>query len=149
MAKLTANDIANYFLSLPDDDAGDSISNLKLQKLCYYAQGFHLAMYDKPLFDDDIEAWQHGPVVESLYHKYKGCGSGAIPPAEKLDLALYSKEIKELLNEIYQVYGQFSAWKLRELTHAEPPWKEAYDKGAATISHKSMKSYFSTLVSND
>lgn len=146
MRKLTAQDIANYFLSLPNEEVGDSISNLKLQKLCYYAQGFHLAITGKPLFDDDIEAWQHGPVIPSLYRAYKKFGSSGIPQVEKLNLDLYPAKTAELLNEIYKVYGQFSAWKLREITHDEPPWKEAFEKGATTISHKALKEYFSTLV---
>ena len=146
MCKLSAQNVANYFLSLPDEESGDSISNLKLQKLCYYAQGFYLAFFDKPLFDDQIEAWQHGPVIKSLYHEYKEHGAMGIPSIDKLDLSIYPKRVSELLNEIYKLYGQYSAWRLRQLTHREPPWREAYDRGGAVISHKSMKDYFKTLI---
>jgi len=71
----TCFDVANYFLKRQDPDAGDLMSNLKLQKLVYYAQGFHLAMENSPLFNEPIEAWEHGPVCVPLYHKYKSCGS--------------------------------------------------------------------------
>jgi uncharacterized phage-associated protein len=71
VATMKAQDVAEYFLTLVDDEAGDSLSNLKLQKLVYYAQGFHLALTEKPLFDEAIEAWEHGPVVPGLYHKLK------------------------------------------------------------------------------
>ncbi len=64
-------DVAEYFLSLADEEAGDFLSNLKLQKLVYYAQGFHLALFNRPLFMAAIHAWQHGPVVPELYHAYK------------------------------------------------------------------------------
>lgn len=57
-------DVANFFLSAMDDDAGDLISNLKIQKLVYYAQGVHLAMFDTTLFDEEILAWEHGPVAK-------------------------------------------------------------------------------------
>ena len=67
----SAVDVARYFLAQSDDDAGDIISNLKLQKLLYYAQGVTLALTGKPLFSDPIEAWQHGPVVPSVYRLYK------------------------------------------------------------------------------
>ena len=67
---LNCDDVAKYFLSLSDDSSGDYISNLKLQKLLYYAQGFHLAIFNKPLFNEPIEAWAHGPVVGSSYRKY-------------------------------------------------------------------------------
>jgi uncharacterized phage-associated protein len=147
--KLSVQDIANYFLTLNDPEAGDFISNLKLQKLCYYAQGFHLAIYGEPLFLENIEAWQHGPVIESLYHTYKEFGSDAIPVPENFDLSIFSKEVRELLDEVYKVYGQFSAWKLRSLTHEEAPWKDAFERGATTITHESMRDYFKTLVNNE
>ena len=146
MCKLSAQDVANYFLSLPDEEAGDLISNLKLQKLCYYAQGFYLAFFNRLLFDDQIEAWQHGPVVKKLYHKYKEHGNMGIPPIKKLNFSEYPKRVYELLDEIYKVYGQYSAWRLRQFTHREPPWKEAYERGATIISHKAMKDYFKTLI---
>lgn len=61
---LTANDIAKYFLALSNnEESGELISNLKLQKLLHYAQGFYLALYDQPLFHEPIEAWAHGAVI--------------------------------------------------------------------------------------
>lgn len=57
---ISCSDVARYFLALVDEDAGDSLSNLKLQKLVYYAQGFHLALYGEPLFprgDSSVETW--------------------------------------------------------------------------------------------
>lgn len=145
---MKAQKIADYFLTLVDDEAGDSLSNLKLQKLMYYAQGFHLALLGEPLFDEPIEAWEHGPVVPSLYHKFKQYGAGPIPPSGNgIDAAAYSGELRELLDEVFQVYGQYSASKLRNMTHAEPPWVEAHNISASTvISHDSMKSYFATLL---
>jgi len=142
---LTANNVARYFLSLADDDAGDLISNFKLQKLVYYAQGFHLAIYNEPLFGEDIEAWTHGPVVPDLYHLYKCHGFGAIPKPTDIDFDIYSDEVTELLDEVYDVFGQFSAWKLRNMTHEEPPWEKS-KKHAGIISKSSMKEYFKTLV---
>ena len=63
----TVFDVARYILSRQDQNAGDTISNMKLQKLVYYAQGFALAITGKPLFQEDIEAWEHGPVAPALY----------------------------------------------------------------------------------
>jgi uncharacterized phage-associated protein len=117
-----AKHVAEFFLQLSEPEVGDILSNLKVQKLVYYAQGFHLAMYDKPLFDEQIVAWEHGPVVESLYHEFKAYGSNPIPQPENFDVEVFSAEQIELLKEIYQVYGQFSAWKLRNMTHSEKPW---------------------------
>ncbi|KJW07325.1 Panacea domain-containing protein [Orientia tsutsugamushi] len=58
---LSCFDVASYFLVLVDRAAGDVITQLKLQKLVYFAQGAHLALFDKPLFKEDIEAWENGP----------------------------------------------------------------------------------------
>ncbi len=74
---MTASEAARYFLALQDDE--DSISNLKLQKLLYYAQGFSLALTGKPLFNDQIKAWIHGPVVPSVWADYRECGAGPVP----------------------------------------------------------------------
>ncbi|MFN7918773.1 MAG: DUF4065 domain-containing protein [Bryobacteraceae bacterium] len=142
----TAAEIADYFLATVDDEAGDSMSNLKLQKLVYYAQGFHLALTGKPLFNDPIMAWEHGPVVPTLYHGFKQHGGEPIPrPENGVDESNYSKEVREILNEVFDEYGQFSPWKLRNLTHEEPPWREAYPTHGE-ISQASMRRYFSTLV---
>lgn len=142
----TAVEIANYFLTLVDSESGDSLTNLKLQKLVYYAQGFHLAITGQPLFEDSIEAWEHGPVVPTLYHSFKQHGSEPIPsPEEGIDPARYSTETKEILDDVFDVYGQFSAWKLRNMTHQEPPWKEAYGQ-LPRISLDTMRQYFSTQL---
>lgn len=145
MDMYSADDIAKYFLTLGDPKVGDLISNLKLQKLCYYAQGFHLALFDKKLFPERIEAWTHGPVVRDLYRQYKKFGDGPIPMPDRFDISIYDKKTQELLNEVYTVYGQYSAWKLRNMTHEEPPWREAKESGTS-ISPSSMKEYFKTLV---
>lgn len=141
---LNCTEVANYFLSLASEDEGDLISNLKLQKLMYYAQGFHLAIFDEPLFPEPIEAWTYGPVVPVLYRHFKDQGSAALPTPRIEDFAIYSQDVRELLDEVYNVYGQFSAWKLADLTHGEPPWKDTALN--CVISHDSMKEYFKTRL---
>jgi uncharacterized phage-associated protein len=113
---MTAHEIAKYFVSLVDEEAGDSISNLKLQKLLYYAQGANLALRDEPLFPEAIKAWVHGPVVPQVYHEYKQYGAGPIP-VEQVNLESYAPAIREVLDEVNAVYGQFTAAKLRSMTH--------------------------------
>lgn len=141
---MKAIDVAKYFLSLVDEDSGDSISNLKLQKLLYYAQGYYLALNNAPLFPERIVAWQHGPVVPAVYHSYKQHGNQPIP-LERINPKEYPQDIKDFLNDVYKTIGQFSAWKLRNMTHAEPPWKNA--AVGSVISQQSMKRHFVTLVS--
>ena len=144
-AELTCFDVADYFLSLVDEESGDSISNLKLQKLVYYAQGFHLAIFDAPLFSEVIEAWILGPVIPELYNKYKEYRSTPIPRPDNIDFSIYEEPEIELLNDVWNIYGQYSAWRLSELAHAEPPWKMACDTGGV-ITHQSLQAYFKTQI---
>ena len=140
-----AIDVANYFLSLLDDNAGDAITNLKMQKLVYYAQGFALAILGRPIFVENIEAWMHGPVVPELYQLFRQYGNQPLPqPKEDWDLQIFTEEEKNLLNNVYETYGQFSAWRLRDMTHEEKPWRNTPVNGI--ISHHLMKEYFQTLI---
>ena len=142
-----AHQIANYFLAQCDRDEGEIISNLKLQKLLYYAQGFNLALNDERLFREDVEAWTHGPVVPRVYHAFKRFGNEALPSPEGFDMASLDEGSRDLLDEIFQVYGQYSAWKLANMTHIEPPWKSAIERGQSTvITDDSMREYFKTLI---
>ncbi|AJD49747.1 phage-associated protein [Isoalcanivorax pacificus W11-5] len=147
MSNISAVDVAKYFLVRDDrEDAETGISNLKLQKLLYYAQGFHLAIFDKPLFSQNIEAWAHGPVVPSVYHDYKQHGKSAIPAPEDFSPEeSFTDEQLEFLNEVYEVFGQFSAWKLRNMTHEEAPWQD-YEEVAGTIPQADLKTYFKTRI---
>lgn len=143
--KTSAIDVANYFLAKQDEEAGDLISNLKLQKLLYYAQGLHLASEGKPLFEEPIQAWTHGPVTPDVYHTFKGYGAAPIPCPQGFDISNLTASLRDFLDEVYDVYGQFSAWKLRNMTHTETPYKLAEDSGGE-ISHESMSGYFKEFV---
>ena len=116
-----ALDIANKIISKTDLEHGDTISNLKLQKMLYYQQGFHLAYFGTPLFDEDIVAWQYGPVVPSVYKEYKSFESNSISTSEE-GISLSDDE-EELFNNVYEEYNQFSAVALMKMTHEESPWK--------------------------
>lgn len=142
----SAEDVAEYLIWRANEDAdfGENISNLKLQKLLYYAQGFHLVLAGGPLFSEPIKAWKHGPVVECVYHKYKHHGASAIPTPADYDPGRIDPETQSLIEDVYGVYGQYSAWGLRNLTHQEPPWQNTPD--SHTISHEALSRFFSTQV---
>ena len=142
----SAIDVARYFLAQSDPDAGDTMSNLKLQKLLYYSQGVTLALTEMPLFSDPIEAWLQGPVVPSVFRKYKQAGSGAVilDEAQGHEIEEFDESTREILDEVYQVYGQFSAWKLRSMTQEEPPWRDTTQ--GSEITHHCLSDYFATRV---
>lgn len=140
-----AINIVKYFLAQVDNEDADSISNMKLQKLLYYAQGFHLALFDIPLFPEPIEAWAHGPVVPDVYHRLKHFGSKPVELDQDVDFdASLGSETEELLDEVYSVYGQFSAAALRNMSHDEPPWMQTAQ--GSVISHQLMRDFFKTRL---
>ena len=120
----TALDVAAWFLNEIDREAGDSITNLKLQKLVYYAQAWSLALLNRPLFGDAVEAWAHGPVVNSVYQEYKGYEFGTLPRSRKRPQ--FAPQELTLLEDVLAVYGEHSAKFLENLTHEEEPWCQAW-----------------------
>lgn len=143
-----ATTVVNYFLALQEaEDAGDALTNLKLQKLLYYAQGYYLGENGEPLFPERIEAWQHGPVVAEIYHSLKYLGASPVPMPEGFDVADVDSAIRDHLEQIWNLFGQFSAWKLRDMTHSDKPYVEAYEAGANTeITHQAMADFFAPFV---
>ena len=143
-----ALDIAKKLIFKAQNDepnGGERLTNLKLQKLLYYQQGFHLAFFGTPLFAEDVEAWMYGPVVPAVYDEYSAYGSSAVP--EVKEPVSLSENEEELFNEVYDAYREFSAIGLMNRTHSERPWLDAvpHDRGTV-ISQESMMSYFKTQI---
>ncbi|WP_294629869.1 Panacea domain-containing protein [uncultured Bacteroides sp.] len=136
------SDIANKIISKTDLEHGDTISNLKLQKMLYYQQGFHLAYFGTPLFDEEIVAWQYGPVVPSVYKEYKSFESNSISTSKE-PISL-SEDEEELFDNVYEEYNQFSAVALMKMTHEESPWKNTAIN--SVISQEKMMSFFKTQI---
>jgi uncharacterized phage-associated protein len=144
-AILAAQDVADYFLACVDMESGDVMTPLKLQKLLYYAQGLHLAMADgEPLFAESLCAWKHGPVVKSIYLRYRRCEHRPIDPPARLHVDKYPPETSEILDAVYSNYGQFSAKKLEDMTHEEPPWRATPQ--SRVISSELLAEFFTTVV---
>ena len=110
--------VANYFLSK------EPMTHKKLQKMCYFAQAWHMANYDSPLVPNRFEAWVHGPVSPDLYSKYRGWGWETIPQCKER-VFFESESIPKFLDQVYEVYGGYDADQLESITHAEEPWKKA------------------------
>ncbi len=144
--QLTAQNVANYILVQCDPGEElvashpELVSHLKLQKLLYYCQGFYLAIHNAPLFKEKILHWDHGPVIKEIYEYYKSHEAAPLKAVAKFDESILPTTAKEIIDEVLTVYGQFSAWKLRDMTHAEPPWKETKD--CEEITHDLLKKYF-------
>lgn len=143
-----AKDVAEFFIMKGvKDDEESGITNLKLQKLLYYAKGFYFAIFNNALFPEKLWAWTHGPVVPEIYHEYKDYGANIIANLEYMPSpsSKFNEEQLELLNEVWSVFGQFSAWKLRDMSHNEKPWLD-HEKDASIIEDKELESYFKTRI---
>jgi uncharacterized phage-associated protein len=123
--KLTALAVAQYFVWLSNKE-GKPVTNKKLQKLIYYAQAWSLALRDQKVFEDKIEAWVHGPAVRSVYGKYKIFGFSTISETvSEDDLKKIPKDVQNLLNDVWKVYGKYDGEYLELLSHSEDPWQKA------------------------
>lgn len=145
----TVFDVAAYVL----EKVGRPLSAMKLQKVCYYAQAWHLVWDEEPLFRNRIEAWRNGPVIPDLWGLHKGSfqvdrdfignagNSSALSDSEK-----------ETIDVILGYYGDKTSQWLSDLTHMEAPWRDARGdtpdgaRSGAEITHAAMHEYYSGLA---
>ncbi len=138
-------DIANELLRLAADGVDELMTNLKLQKMLYYQQGFHLAYFGTPLFDDDIEAWMYGPVVPAVYQKYESYGRNGIEPNLDVECDMKDEEWR-LFCKVYDTYGVYSGEGLINMTHNESPWQTTPTGKGNVISKKKLEEFFKTRL---
>lgn len=143
-----ALDIANKLLSKAADVCGgDLMSNMRLQKMLYYEQGYHLAAFGTPLFDEDVEAWMFGPVVPGVYEHFKKYGAGGIMPETESLIELTDEE-EDLFNDVFDAYVDFSTYGLMRKTHGESPWRKTETGFGNIISHDKMIEFFSKKLAD-
>ncbi|MGI6695663.1 MAG: Panacea domain-containing protein [Christensenellales bacterium] len=141
--------VANFFITLgqqqADSEKGDQVSNLRLQKLLYFAQGCYLARHGKPLFDDELCAWKFGPVVPEVYEKYKRFENGGIPAAEEFTPEDLTPDEFALLLDVAREYDKYSTSKLISMTHQPgTPWAQTSQSQAIPIDI--IKSHFDAML---
>lgn len=142
----TIYDVAKYI----SESCGELLA-MKLQKLMYYAQAWNLVWEEKPLFDDDFEAWANGPVLPKLYKKHCGLFNVDGSLFDEGDVNKLSDSEKSNIKKVVEFYGDHSALYLSNLTHQEDPWlkaREGLDPGVPSrkiISKSAMHEYYSSL----
>ncbi|ELR96863.1 Panacea domain-containing protein [Gloeocapsa sp. PCC 73106] len=148
---ITCFDVANYFINVANE-TGSYVSNLKLQKLVYYAQAWYLALYGEPLFEEDFQAWVHGPVIPELYNEYKSFRWKPIDKEVNGDDLNIPDYVLSYLEEVTNEYFSYDAYDLEKMTHIEDPWKKArgnlpIDEPSQAIIEKDwMKEFYSSCV---
>lgn len=144
----TAYEAANYLVFLAGGICED-LTNMKLNKLLYYAQGHYLKKTGGVLFSDKIEAWEHGPVVFDVYQRYKKYGDSPITVWDDGLLDHVSEDEQDCLMEIAREYSRYTASALRYMTHKQnSPWDKVYECGKQHIEIpiSMIKEYFSKEI---
>lgn len=144
--------VANYFVAKGAEE-GRPVDPMKLQKLVYFAHGWHLAVHGEPLLDERVEAWTYGPVVPSIYHAVKRHGAAPIKrPIRQFvqSSTVADPQVLRLLQRVWDVYGRYSAVELSRMAH-DPQgawhrtWEGAAQRGAiksVDIPDDQIKAYF-------
>ena len=151
LQRIDSIELSKYILAL----AGNA-AHLKLQKLVYYTEAYHLAYFEESLIDDQFEAWLHGPVSRKLWNYYKERSNIYDPIICDVDRDTLIADVErkltedqiELINDVFKEYGQESAYALECMTHKEGPWLNARkgyaadDKCEVVIDKETMKTFY-------
>lgn len=150
--KADIKDVADWFL------LKKNMSNKKIQKLCYYAEAWSLALLNQDIAQNsDFEAWVHGPVSKVLYKVYREFGWNKLTITnpeivkKRLDI-LFTREQIEVLESVWDTYGEYGADQLEALTHLEEPWLEQrmglekFQSSTRKISKETMKRYYKSIA---
>ena len=152
--------IANFFIKKSNFTA----TSLQLIKLSYIAHGYTLALTDKKLFDETIEAWKHGPVIPSIYHTFKHYGKNKVaevsyeydfddnlefgPTEPKIDIEK-NDLAHQILDAVWEGYSRYNGFELVDLTHQDgTPWSTSYQPGVLhkTIEAETIKDYYKDVL---
>jgi uncharacterized phage-associated protein len=147
----TASQVAKYIINF-FQEAGDPVTNLKLQKLLYYVQGWHLGLRGTPAFDDRIEAWVHGPVQPGVYRAYNA--NRWNPIVTEVQVPDLPAKLTQLIGDVLETYGADSGYELELRSHRETPWLDARgtlppdENSTEELSHATMQRFFATLAAD-
>ena len=149
---LDVDAVSDYFIHHDMRRPEPDVTPLKLQKLLYLAQANYLASTDSRMFDEPVEAFDHGPVVYNTYRRYGGAQiiatrEDCMANVGHADDTL-PEDVQLFLDEVWTRYKDLSASQLRYLTHQQAPWKDHYSKGAyrQVIPDEDMAKYFRQAV---
>ena len=131
----TAMDYAKFFLKQEEPSIANTIDgNMKLQKLLSFADMISFAKYGKPLFKDDVLAFENGYVVESVRQRYLHDYDGFKVDSERFNPNFTAEEYK-VLNDTLGIFGKLPAKELSKLSHEFLSWKKAFENGTRNDFH--------------
>lgn len=154
------NDVCDYVILRANADEAFPINNLKLQKLLFYIQAWHLAFYDEPFFNGKFQAWVHGPVNREIYERFRAKKFlySDITKSDVLSQDLedtFTSDDIDHMNNVLDTYLRFSGMQLEALTHSEEPWiitrkgYSSFDICEKDIDEEIIKNYYKTILAQD
>ena len=172
---VSAETVANYFIDKAEATGRSDLTPMKLLKLVYYAHGWHLGLWNMPLIEEKIEAWEYGPVVRELYLEFKEFGDHPITRKarqvriDEQGLKVVTPDIREVappqvredvvpfLDRVWDVYSEYTGIQLSNLTHqAGTPWHQVattvgdnLGHGYFQIPNKLIQDYFAAEAARD
>jgi len=155
----SAIQVADWLIDYCADGLGEPLDAMSLAKHLYYAQSFHLALRNQPIFTEDFQAWRRGPVIRSVWDLYSGAAPIERPSRVQFflrrsapALVALPGETAALLRDTVKLLSSCSPFALSDATHQEAPWREARgdlsadSKSSRPISKETMRSYYSALI---
>lgn len=153
---MNIHDATDYLIQQVHE-SGESLSNLKLQKLMYYVQAWFLAFEGKKFFESDFQAWVHGPVSRDIYNRFSATKSLYAEITEDDIRSGFtpdnlSDDERKHIDNVLSVYAKLSGPQLEEMTHRESPWIEArgnlksWERCENTISSSSMETFYKSRL---
>lgn len=157
LSKIDSKYLVDYILV-----RGGAMSHLKIQKILFYIQAYHLAYFDEPIIDDNFEAWVHGPVSRKVYNSAKDLSilhseiqfvldDGEEDP-KKIILDILNQSQIELLNDVIDELKDLSGLQLENMTHSEYPWlnaRKGFDVGercTVIITNDIIREYYKPQI---
>lgn len=120
-----ACELAAYLLGKVRHPAGETINTLKLNALLYYAEAWSLAMFEREITPDELQAWDSGPMYPALWNLLGHRGWNDLAADDLAPPPEFDEETQGLLDDVWQAYGDFSLPELEKMIKADAPWKEA------------------------
>ena len=144
MVEHDARSVANEILRRAWDD-NQKVTHLKVMKLVYYCHGWMLGLNQKPMQWQPVEAWPLGPVVRDVYRSLQRYGGEPINRPINIEKKEYSPVQEDLIDQVWDVYGKFTAGQLSSMTHAPgTPWDIIWKRygNSAIIPDPIIERYF-------
>ncbi len=141
--------IASYFINRGIED-NRPITPMQVLKLVYISYGWYIGLSGNLLFEEKVEAWTYGPVIPSVYYRFKAYGRNAIDRPCEDGGGIDDEEITKFLDKIWSKYSGLSGLHLSELTHREgTPWKKAIDQNRKYIDPNQVREHYRKLAGID